>query len=121
MNAGPIAPLQSEGTIAPAARQASIDSYLCDAIRDRVVIELRYHDCSRLVEPYVYGTTRAGDDMLRCYQVAGGSVSGERRGWKLLRIADIVSAHLTQTSFEPRWGRYNPEDRALQRMYCRLE
>lgn len=114
-------PLQPLPAGAPAARQASIDSYLCDAIANRVVIELRYHDYSRLVEPYVYGTTRTGEDMLRCYQVAGGSVSGERRGWKLLRIAEIVSAHLTQTSFEPRWGRYNPEDRALRRMYCRLE
>lgn len=116
-----LAPLQPLPSGAPAARQASIDSYLCDAIHDRVVIELRYHEYSRLVEPYVYGTTRTGEDMLRCYQVAGGSVSGERRGWKLLRIGEIVSAHLTQTSFEPRWGRYDPEDRALRRRHCRVE
>lgn len=106
---------------APAARRAGIDSYLCDAIRDQVVIELRYHAYSRLVEPYVYGRTRHGDDMVRCYQVAGGSVSGERRGWKLLKIAEIVSAHLTETSFEPRWGQYRPEDRALREIYCRIE
>ncbi|MFO7276182.1 MAG: hypothetical protein DIU56_004015 [Pseudomonadota bacterium] len=94
---------------------------LCDAIERRIVIELRYHAYSRLVEPYVYGVSRHGDELLRCYQIAGGSVSGERRGWKLLKVAEIVSFHQTETSFEPRVRQYNPEDKAMREIYCRIE
>ena len=94
---------------------------ICDAIERRIVRELRYNAYSRLVEPYVYGISRRGDELLRCYQVAGGSVSGERRGWKLLRVAEIDSFHATQTSFEPRMRSYNPDDRAMREIYCRIE
>jgi len=93
---------------------------ICDAIARQIVLELRYHQYSRLVEPYAHGVSRVGDELLRCYQVAGGSVSGERRGWKLLRTDEIVSVHATQTSFEPRLA-YNPEDPAMQEVFCRVE
>lgn len=94
---------------------------ICEAVERRIVLELRYSTYSRLVEPYVYGVSRRGDELLRCYQVAGGSVSGERRGWKLLRIDHIASFHTTETSFEPRTRSYNPEDRAMRSIYCRIE
>jgi hypothetical protein len=98
-----------------------MNQQICDAIYRRIVLELRYHEFSRLVEPYVYGESRHGDELLRCYQVAGGSVGGDRRGWKLLRVADIASFHATQTSFEPRTKTYNPEDKAMRVMHCRIE
>ncbi|HKZ74759.1 MAG TPA: hypothetical protein VJ011_11885 [Steroidobacteraceae bacterium] len=94
---------------------------ICSAIHRRMVLELRYHSYSRLVECYVFGTTRHGDEMLRCYQIAGGSVSGERRGWKLLKLADIVSLHETHTSFEPRLKQYRAEDKAIRHIVCRIE
>jgi hypothetical protein len=98
-----------------------MNAQICDAIARQIVLELRYHSYSRLVEPYVYGVSRRGDELLRCYQVAGGSVGGERRGWKLLRVAEIGSFHATQTSFEPRAMQYNPKDRGIHEVYCRIE
>ena len=94
---------------------------ICDAVDRRIVLELRYHAYSRLVEPYVYGVSRIGDELLRCYQVAGGSVGGERRGWKLLKVAEIASFHATQTSFEARTRSYNPEDPGIPEIHCRIE
>lgn len=94
---------------------------ICEAIERQIVLELRYHTYSRLVEPYVYGVGRHGYELLRSYQVAGGSVGGERRGWKLLRVDEIASFHLTQTSFEPRTRSYNPNDPAIPNIYCRIE
>jgi hypothetical protein len=69
----------------------------------------------------VHGVSRHGDELLRCYQVAGGSVGGGRRGWKLLRVEEIASFHATQTSFEPRTQSYNPEDPAMAEVFCRIE
>lgn len=94
---------------------------ICDAIYRQIVLELRYHEFTRLVEPYVYGESRLGDELLRCYQLAGGSVGGDRRGWKLLRVAEIASFHLTGTAFEPRTLAYNPEDKAMRTIHCRIE
>lgn len=98
-----------------------MNQQICDAIYRQIVLELRYHHYSRLVEPYVYGVSRHGEELLRCYQIAGGSVSGERRGWKLLKVSEIASFHLTETSFEPRVHQYNPQDRAIREPFCRIE
>ena len=98
-----------------------MNQQICDAIDRHIVLELRYHSYSRLVEPYVYGVSRIGDELLRCYQVAGGSVGGDRRGWKLLKAADIASFHATQTSFAPRTRSYNPQDPGIPQIYCRIE
>ena len=98
-----------------------MNSQICDAVHLRIVLELRYHAYSRLVEPYVYGVSRVGDELLRCYQVAGGSVGGDRRGWKLLKVGEIASFHATQTSFEPRTRSYNPQDPGIPEIYCRIE
>jgi hypothetical protein len=98
-----------------------VNTPICDAIHLRIVLELRYHAYSRLVEPYVYGVSRIGDELLRCYQVAGGSVGGDRRGWKLLKVSEIASFHATQTSFEPRMSAYNPQDPGIPEIYCRIE
>ena len=75
---------------------------LVDAITRRKVVELRYHRYSRIVEPYVYGAGRDGLERIRCYQIAGDSESGEMTGWKLLRVDEIVSLRVTQSSFRVR-------------------
>ena len=75
---------------------------LVDAIRERHVVELRYHRYSRIVEPYVYGLGRDGLERIRCYQIAGESDSGEMIGWKLLRVEEIVSLRVTETRFAAR-------------------
>lgn len=61
------------------------------------MIELRYHGYVRAVEPYAYGQDKTGDEILRCYQVAGGSVSGERAGWKTLKVSEVISLENTNS------------------------
>jgi hypothetical protein len=90
---------------------------VCQAIRERRVIELRYHGYSRIVEPHVYGADRHGNDVVRCYQLAGGSESGERAGWKLLKLRDALVVYLAETRFEPR-PEYQREDKVVREVYC---
>lgn len=97
-----------------------LKSLICRAIESQVVLELRYHRFSRLVEPYVLGVNKSGAELLRCYQIAGGSVGGDRRGWKLLKVAEIATVHLTQTTFGPR-AQYQPDDVAMAHLYCRVQ
>lgn len=92
---------------------------LCTAIQEKRILELRYHGYSRIVEPHAYGRTRKGEEMILCYQLAGGSESGERAGWKLLRIDDTLLLHLTETTFPPRPD-YQRDDKALVEVFTQL-
>lgn len=92
---------------------------ICQAIREKRIIELRYHDYSRIVEPYAHGRGRDGEGLLRCYQLRGGSASGERAGWKLLKTAEIFMLDLTDSYFSPR-PEYRRADRAMEFIHCQL-
>lgn len=72
------------------------------AIKDRKILELRYHGFFRVVEPHAYGRDKSGQEVLRCYQVSGGSASGERTGWKLLKLREIYTLHIANGRFVPR-------------------
>lgn len=92
---------------------------ICDAIQTMTILELRYHDYTRTVEPHAYGRDKAGDEILRCYQIAGGSQSGERVGWKLLKVAEIYASHKTKQTFKIR-PEYRRNDSAMQYIFAQL-
>lgn len=92
---------------------------ICDAIDVRIVVDLRYSGYSRTVEPHAYGRDRSGDEVLRCYQVSGGSESGERAGWKLLKVRDVFSLHHTSMSFNPRPD-YKRDDKAMDYIFRQI-
>lgn len=92
---------------------------ICQAIQELRVLELRYHGYSRIVEPHIYGEDRTGAQVVRCYQLAGGSESGERAGWKMLKIKDVVVVHLAETNFVPR-PQYRREDKVVRKVYCQI-
>ena len=92
---------------------------VCLAINERRVLELRYHGYSRIVEPHVYGEDKNSDEIIRCFQLAGGSESGERAGWKLLKLRDALVVHLAETRFEPPPD-YRRNDKAVRRTFCEV-
>lgn len=89
------------------------------AIQQRKVLELRYHGYSRMVEPHAYGRDKDGDEILRCYQISGGSESGERAGWKLLKVREVFSLHLTNNTFVAR-PEYKRNDKAMANVFEQL-
>ena len=92
----------------------------CDALRQGKVLELRYDGYTRSVEVHAVGTSTAGHDVMRCFQIRGGSVSGERVGWKLMRLDEANGAHITdERSQAPRTG-YRHGDRDMVRITCQL-
>ena len=96
-----------------------MNKVLCDSINERNIVELRYSGYSRIVEPHAYGRDKGGDEILRCYQVSGGSESGERSGWKLLKVREIYSLQPESTSFTPRSG-YKRGDKAMEHIFCQI-
>lgn len=92
----------------------------CEALSKGKCLELRYHGMVRVVEVHAVGASSDGQDLMRVWQVLGGSRSGGATGWKLLRLADTRSPLVTQyNSFAPREG-YVRGDPALATIYCQL-
>lgn len=90
-----------------------------EAIAQRHLLELRYHGYSRTVEPHTYGRNKSGDEVLRCYQVRGGSESGERVGWKLLKVADAFAIQKLKQLFSQR-PEYKRNDKAMDYIFSQL-
>lgn len=88
------------------------------AIENRNYVEINYVDedsnapGSRLIEPYAYGYTKAGNPVLRAYQISGDSLRGKPK-WKFFRLDRIVSWKPRKQTFNsppPMHGYVNAED-----------
>lgn len=91
----------------------------CQALRERKCLELRYEGWSRTVEVHAVGYSKEGNPLMRVWQAQGGSNSGVK-GWKLLRLDEVMSGHIcSENSNAPRQG-YKRGDRAMDRIVCQL-
>src|SRR5678815_2770591 len=61
---------------------------ICQAIREKRLLELHYDGQTLRVAPHIYGIDATGDELLSCYQVWGGT-DGEPAGWRSFRLTEI--------------------------------
>jgi hypothetical protein len=84
----------------------SVDSNdISDAVINHNYVDITYSDednnapGTRLIQPYAYGLTKAGNECIRAFQVSGDSLRG-RPKWKLFLTSRI-------TSWRPRKQTFN--------------
>ena len=94
---------------------------ICDAIRQRLLLEFRYGGLPRVVEPYCHGISTGGVEVLRAVQVGGSSNSGSFGFAKLWAVADITALRITTESFPADDPNYDPDDDVMQSIHCRIE
>jgi hypothetical protein len=92
----------------------------CDALRAGKRLELRYDGFSRVVEVHAVGTTKDNNWIMRVWQVRGGSKSNERVGWKIMRLDEAISAHVTNENSDAPRGGYKRGDSAMQFIRCEI-
>ena len=85
------------------------------AIRNRKLLTLTYSgdnttaEGTRVIEPYVLGTTKAGNKALRAYQITGNSDHpDEIPGWRLFLTKNIKQMGVSDLSFTGSRPGYNP-------------
>lgn len=79
----------------------SVSGDICDAIASRRLLEVVYNGQPRLIEPYSHGFSSDGQEMLVGFQRAGGSDSGQVRGWKAMAVGRIERLMVVDVSFIP--------------------
>ena len=93
---------------------------ICKAIQEMKLLTFNYNGYERTVEPHAHGISTAGNECLRCYQVAGGSSSGTMPGWKMMTTDSITGVSLSQDRFSsPRDG-YKKGDKGMSTIFCEL-
>jgi hypothetical protein len=91
---------------------------ICQAIKEKRLLELLHDGHARRVAPHIYGIDAAGNEMLSCYEVWGGT-EGAAAGWKSLQLAEISQLKLTSKRFAPR-PEHQRADGAIARVYCQV-
>lgn len=61
---------------------------ICQAIKEKRLLELHYDGRACQVAPHIYGIDAAGEELLACYQVWGGS-TGEPARWREIGRAHV--------------------------------
>ncbi|RYH61335.1 MAG: hypothetical protein EON54_10240 [Alcaligenaceae bacterium] len=92
---------------------------ITNAIKNRQVLSLSYNGIQREVEPHAVGASRQGNDVLRCYQIAGGHMTGGH-DWDLLTVAKIGNLGLTGQSFVGTRPGYSRGDKGMTAIYAEL-
>lgn len=88
-----------------------------DAINNKYQVIITYKDedsnavGKRLIEPYVYGASSAGNPVFRAYQYEGDTFRGKPK-WKLFRLDRVESWQPTNNHFnqQPNNRHWNAED-----------
>lgn len=96
-----------------------LDSSICRAMFERTLLTLSFKYGTGVVEPYCFGRTKDGNDLLRAYQVRGASEGGEPAGWRLFRFEDIVAMAVSDEPFFPR-AEFRRNERVFEQIHCQL-
>lgn len=87
---------------------------IAESIRTKTCLKIFYEPGERLVEPHTLGIGSDGQYLLRAFQVAGASASGEHKDWKLFRVDRMrLIGGSGGASMAPRPG-YKRNDKAMK-------
>jgi len=92
---------------------------ICDAIRDKRLLEFYYEGGNRIVEPHCYGITTAGNEGLRANQIKGFSRSS---GYtiKMFDLTKVIQINILEETFNSPHKLYKRGDKGMSKIYCEL-
>ena len=93
---------------------------ICDAIKNKNLIEFYYDGCWRIVEPHTFGVNKKGNEVLSAFQVDGKSNSINIPDWGLFKISKLSSLKVLSTTFSGPRSEYNPNSDRMSKIYCEL-
>jgi len=101
-------------------RASNPSDIISEAIRRRVLLQFHYDDHLRVVAPYCLGLSTRDIDSLRAVQVRGSSSSNALGFGKLWTVSKMRDLRMLEETFVPADPNYNPEDKGMKKIYCRI-
>ncbi len=99
----------------------SLDGQLRFAISRRRLVELRYNDAVRVVEPHDYGI-KNGSAMLLAYQLrTSGPPKKSAIGWRLFDVAKIADCTVLENPFKGSRGAPGQQHHVWDVLHARVE
>lgn len=95
-------------------------SKVCRAVRNRSVLEFRYRNQPRIVEPHKVGISTAGNDVLDGFQIGGRGNEINPPDWGLYKLTKMSGLRVTDRSFSGTRPKYDSDDDRMTHIYCRL-
>ncbi|MCE5265654.1 MAG: WYL domain-containing protein [Deltaproteobacteria bacterium] len=92
---------------------------IIDAIINRKVLSFTYSGITRVVEPHAVGVSRAGNDVLRCFQIQGSHLTPGHE-WDLCKISDMSNLSTTGQCFKGERQGYKRGDKHMTAIYAEL-
>lgn len=86
---------------------------ICEAISKGVALSIYYDHKQRTIEPYAYGISKEGNELLRAWQTWPLPAD-----WKLFRLDKASLLSISSTKVGPVQIEYNRNDPAMDRIYC---
>ena len=84
------------------------------AIEQAQLLKIWYDNYERIIAPHALGYGSQGQLLLRAYQHAGGSSSGNHVGWKLFRVDRLIRCQYLIDPAGPVASGYKKGDRVMK-------
>jgi predicted DNA-binding transcriptional regulator YafY len=95
-----------------------MNALICRAIREGRVLRFSYEGGAREIEPYCHGFSGEAEEIVRGYQLAGASRSGEPIGWKTFRVDRMSAVAVCFTTFPSGRDGSNQADNRMATLHC---
>ena len=94
---------------------------ICEAIKARRRLRLRYKDKTRVLEPYLLGEYADTRQLVLAWQIRCEEEPTKPPGWQHYLVAQIQALELLEEPFDGQRAGYNPVgDSRVQRVLCSL-
>lgn len=90
-----------------------------EAIRNRRYLTFTYKGIARQVQPVAVGVSRAGNEILRCFQTKGAH-NTDGHDWDLCTLSKISGLSVTGEKFETPPPDYKRGDKGMVKIYAEL-
>ncbi|HOE41527.1 MAG TPA: hypothetical protein PLB25_07865 [Rhodoferax sp.] len=94
-------------------------SIIEEAIRNRRYLTFIYKGIARQVQPVAVGVSRAGNEVLRCFQTKGAH-NTDGHEWNLCTLSEISGLAVTGEKFGAPPPGYNRGDKGMVKIYAEL-
>jgi hypothetical protein len=99
-------------------REGHVNIVLCDAIRERRLVRFFYDAYERIIEPYSYGVTHDGRELLMGWLVRGWSSSDTAPGWRTFYVDQMRDVGAMAESFTGPRPSYRGGGNRFARVFC---